>query len=186
MIGRILDRLGWIFEDIVLQTFHVVVYHLMYIQPNGTSIPIDEIYLNAIVASAVSLPVVERMPLWLLCISFVLHINERFESELKKKAKFTTLLNTITTTTKKRCHVKFWSAHFVQHVKIDVKHFVFLGKPINIWTCIPNELIIIIYKRLAYVLKTYFRTWKMYKATNRREQAASALVRPHNHDSLWT
>lgn len=36
-------------------------------------------------------------------------------------------------------------------------------------------------KRLAI---TYFQTWNMYKAMNRTEQAASALVLLHNHDSL--
>lgn len=81
MIVLTLDRLESISVNRLLRTIRVDVFHPMY-RRNETSIPIDEIYPNVIVASAVSLQAVERMPLWLIYISFVFHTDERFEIEL--------------------------------------------------------------------------------------------------------
>lgn len=64
---------------------HAAVYRLKY-QHNDTSIPVADIYHRAIVVSAVSLQAIDRMPLWPICISFVLHKGEQFESELKMEA----------------------------------------------------------------------------------------------------
>lgn len=51
--------------------------------------------------------------------------------------------------------------------------------------CIPNEVDYITKeKKNEKRLATHFRTWTMYKATNQTVQAASALMRLHNHDSL--
>lgn len=67
--------------------FHVAVYHLKYQQNDTNASQADDIYLLLISVSAVSLQEVERMPLWLIYIFFVLHKGEQFGSELKFKTK---------------------------------------------------------------------------------------------------